>query len=347
MKSIYKLIAGLFALLILANFLSSLFETSVAVMTGVLFVGVTLCQCASIVPAGVLRGVLTELWTGELLDKFRFKGKWLSMIPRQDNYVNNNAIHLADIGADPDVLINNTSYPILTAQRTDTDIVVALKKFDTTNTEITDDELYGLPYDKPGSALAQHRATLEQKSSQYGLYGMYPATASSDQPIVVTTGADNGLGRKRITLQDIVNAKTAMDNLEVPLEDRVLVLCNDHVNDILLFDQSFRDRFSNTETGMIKNWMGFNVFQDVYNAKYDASNTKKAWGSAAAGTDRNASVFFYAPRAFQAAGTAKMYYAKSENDPENRTSKLGFRLYHIVLPKKTTGFGAIVSDDTI
>lgn len=291
-------------------------------------------------------GILKEVWAGELLDHFRHESEWLSEIPSADQYVNNNLIHLVDIGADPDVLIDNAVYPIATSDRTDSDVAVALKKFDTTNTKITDDELYALPYDKQGSVIRQHREGLEEKTSEYGLYSLAPAGDTANTPIIPTTGADNGNSRKKLMPADIIKAKKKLDDLKVPKKGRVLVLCSDHVEDLLNTSEAFEKQYKDITSGTVLNLYGFKIYEDVYNPVYDATNAKKAFGAASAGTDRNASTFFYAPRAFKATGSVKMFASKAENDPENRESKVGFRLYHIVLPKKNVGFGAIVSDAT-
>ncbi len=348
MKKFILFFCALLMILISAGTLhtvaSSLIGAPVATIAAAAFLIYAILPKANLKTPYVKAGVLTELWTGELVDKFRFIGKWLSVIPSEDGYVNNNVIHLADVGADPSVLIDNASFPIASSQRTDTDIPVALKKFDTTNTIITKDELYGLPYDKGASVIKQHNAVLEEVTAQHGLFSLAPSGDTANTPIIATTGADNGSSRKRLTLADIASAKKKLDDLKVPFAGRVLVLCNDHVNDLLLVDQSFRDRFINTKTGEPISFYGFDIYQDVFCPVYNGSTAKKAWGAAAApSTDRNASTFFYAPRAFRAKGSVQMFWAAAENDPKNRQNEVGFSIYHIVLPKKNVGFGAIAS----
>ena len=64
------------------------------------------------VPAGSLRaGVYTEIWTGELVKYLRrgLEATWLDGIPDSSSIVNNDVIHLVEVGVDPDVLVN--SYP--------------------------------------------------------------------------------------------------------------------------------------------------------------------------------------------------------------------------------------------
>ena len=287
--------------------------------------------------------VLTELYTGEVIKKLRWDRKWVASIPSKNNYVNNNVIHLTDIGADPTVLINNAAYPIASSLRDDTDLPLALRKFETTNTRVQDDELYALSYDKIATVVDQHSTRLEEVTQQYGLFSIAPTATTTNTPIVGTTGVDNGFGRKRMTLTDLALAKKRLDDLNIPLVGRILVLCNDHINDLNNLDQSFRDRFYNTKTGDPIDFMGFTIFQDTYNPVYDNTNTKKAWNAAPAGTDRNSSQFFYAPHAFKAMGSLTMYYSDAKTNPTTRESVIGFRLYHAIAPVKLLGFGAIVS----
>lgn len=77
----------------------------------------------------VLRaGVYTEIWTGELVKVLRngLAGSWLDGVPDQSSIVNNDVIHLVEVGVDPDVLINNTTYPIPLQALDDKDIAISL-----------------------------------------------------------------------------------------------------------------------------------------------------------------------------------------------------------------------------
>ena len=101
--------------------------------------------------ASILReGVYMEIWTGELVKVLRagLEGTWLAGIPDQSSIVNNDVIHLVEVGVDPDVLINNKTYPIDVQALEDKDIAIKLDKFQTKATPITDDELYAISYDK-------------------------------------------------------------------------------------------------------------------------------------------------------------------------------------------------------
>ena len=81
-------------------------------MLGMNAVGVVMGMSGAGAP--VLRaGVYTEVWTGELVKALRagLEATWLDGIPDQSSIVDNDVIHLVEVGVDPDVLINNTTYP--------------------------------------------------------------------------------------------------------------------------------------------------------------------------------------------------------------------------------------------
>ena len=63
-------------------------------------------------PSGAaLEGVFTEVWTGELVKRLNagLKADFLNGIPDYSAKVENEIIHLVDVGGDPDVLVNNTT----------------------------------------------------------------------------------------------------------------------------------------------------------------------------------------------------------------------------------------------
>jgi len=294
-----------------------------------------------------MANLLRDLWTGEIIKHFRHESAFLSRVPKANQYVDNDVIHLADIGADPDVLINNTTYPIAVSQREDEDITISLDKFDTENTAITDDELYALPYDKPGSVINQHRETLEEKTLEKSLHSLCPAADGSNTPVVMTSGDSNSetQARKRLIVGDIIKMKRYLDLLKVPQAGRELVLNPWHVSDLLTTSQAFKEQWYRRETGKILNMFGFNISELGYFPVFDnGSGEKKAFGAAEApASDLAASVVFYNRRAVHARGSVKMYYQDAKVDPQYRRSVIGFRLYHICLPKKNLGFGALVS----
>lgn len=303
----------------------------------------TTASVGNVLMADVALNTLAEK---ELIKHFRHESSWLSEVPSKNQWVNNDVIKLNQIGADPNVLINNNTYPIPTSNRVDDSIAISLYKYDTENTRITEDEVYALPYDKPGSVQEQHRETLEEKTAEHALHSIAPFEDDSTLKtfIVETTGANDGTGRKRITYKDLVTLKSKMDTVKVPKQGRILVLCSEHIADLLLEDKALNVQYQNHTDGVISNnYCGFKIYESVYNPVYDANNQKKAFDAAPASTDRNASVVFYNKSTAKARGSVMRFMREAAIDPENRETVVGFRLYHIAIPTKTTGLSAIVS----
>lgn len=286
---------------------------------------------------------LNELVVAELLKQFdNLDDDVLTSIPNKDNYVNNNVIRLNDIGADPGVLIDNTTYPIASAPRVDDSVVVSLRKLDTENTIITDDELYALPYDKKSNVMERHKITLKVFSIELGIHSLAPASDTTKTPVLQTTGGATE-GRKALTIADMIDLKGVFDKLHLPLAGRKLCLCNDHVRDLLKVDQTFRDQYHIIQSGRVLSMYGFDITENQYNPIYLAAGTKKAFQAAPAADDQNASTAFYAPNAIKAKGSMHMYYADAKTDPKYRQSEVGFRMWYIVTPVKNLGFAAIRS----
>jgi hypothetical protein len=314
-------------------------------------IGANLLSLIPMIPAGSLgAGVLTEIWTGELIKKLRAGdvADFLDGVPDYSQYAENDVIHLVDVGGDPDVLINNTTYPIPVQELEDGDAVFGLDKFQTKATPVTDDELYASSYDKIQSVKDRHAAAIAETKYLKAIHAFAPTSNTTSTPVIATTGDNDADGvRKMLTRSDIINLKKKFDKMEVPVKGRRLVLCSDHVNDLLAIDQKFRDQYYNYTTGKIANMYGFEVFEFVNNPYYkgtgEAANTKMAIGSVPSPTDFQASVAYFVPRMFKATGTTKMYYSEAKTDPENQRNLLNYRHFFIALPKKQEAIGAIVS----
>ena len=272
---------------------------------------------------------------------------WLNKIRSYDQYAENDVIHFVHIGGDPDVLINNSTYPIPVQSIADADKAISLDKYQTKQTPVTDDELYAISYDKMASLIERHKDSINEKKYSRALHALAPASNAAATPVLLTTGAaaTDGL-RKLITRADIIALKKSFDEQKVPLAGRVLVLCPDHVSDLLQNDQKFSEQYYNYGTGKVFNLYGFVVYEYTDAPVYRATTKAKlAYGAVpVAATDRQASVAFYAPRMMKATGSTTMYYSEAKTDPATQQSMANFRHYFICLPLKNEALGAIVSD---
>lgn len=159
-------------MLVVALMINAVFGVAISAATGLpAIVGAVGVPALSVLSPlfgieGLRVGVHTEVWTGEMIKAFRNSVAsigWLNKIRSYDQYANDNVIHFVDLGGDPEVLINNSTYPIPVQNITDADKTISLDKYQTKPTRITDDELYAISYDKIGSIIERHRESIDEK----------------------------------------------------------------------------------------------------------------------------------------------------------------------------------------
>lgn len=295
-------------------------------------------------------GLQKEIWEGEMLQRLRnIDEGHLAGIPDYSGKIimkkGGAIIHLVDLGQDPGLLVNNTVYPINSAQRTDRDITISLDKIETENTTVTDDELEGLPYDKQNSVIQEHQGTLAEGRLALGTHGLGPDADTATTPLLPTTGANDDDGTfKKLTPRDLTLAQLRFDKLNIPAGNRIAVLSPEHCRDLLDADQKFQNQWHIIQSGRPVDMYGFKLYKYNANPFYAGAN-EAAWAKQAFGVannngvgtadtrHRHATLFYYTPRLFKAMGGMNMYYAKAEENPSMRESEVGFRTYSIVQPK--------------
>ncbi|MDP1812342.1 MAG: hypothetical protein Q8K66_13150 [Sediminibacterium sp.] len=351
------LFAALFAI-VFGSVISQYFDCSVIVPAVAIF-AFSIYAGSSKAHAGTIRqGVYTEVWLAELVKRFRFKRQWLNMIPRYDQHVKNQVIHLVDVGADPEVFINlaiDSANPVPTTTRDDGDIPISLDRMDSTNTRVSLTELRAISYDKMAVTLDLHMNSISDKAAVKAAHRL---AASSAAYIKTTTGLTDGraVSKKRITPDDLVMmseiTSTPYDEggVDWPEGEGCAVLDFRHVADLQKLDQHFDKQWKNAATGELFPYNGWHIMKFNRNAKYTKDGagvfTLKAFGAAAdAANDLHSSLFFLPQRAFAAADAApEMFYRLAANDPELRSNTVGFRHWNVVAKKKADGFFSLVSD---
>lgn len=297
--------------------------------------------------SGLFAGVYRELWTGEMVKKLRggLEATWLDGIPDMSALVKNDVIHLTEVGVDPDVLVNNTTYPIPEQALSDADIPIGLDKFQTKVTPITDDELHAISYDKMARVIESHGNAIDDSKFGKAAHSICAASNTATTPVLATTGETiTESGRKRLTRQDLINLKAALDKLKVPTKGRRLVLCPDHVNDMLGWSEAFQRQYNlDNANGKVARLYGFDIYEFAANPVYTAAGAKKAYNATAATGEFQCSFAFYTNRIFKATGSTKMYHRSAETNPETQRSAINFRHYFIAMPKKADASAVMIS----
>lgn len=294
-------------------------------------------------------GVKKETWTGEAIRQFTHTGEFLQEIPDYSRHVENDVIHLVKLGVKPDVLVNNTVYPIPVQAIEDEDVPVGLDKFQTKSTDVSDDDLESASYQIIAERVKDHVESLEETTGDKAAHAIAPVGHTALTPIVATTGDANESGHKAMTVKDVIALKKAFDDAKVPKKGRVLVLCAQHVSDLLTVSEAFQKQYKDIQEGTIVPMLfGFKIYEHANCPKYylDGADWKKrAWGAEPVEGDREASFAFFAPRMLKAKGTLKFFNRLASTDPDTQTSRFNYKLRFIALPKTNEGIAAVVSPD--
>jgi len=267
-------------------------------------------------------------------------GKYATMLADGETLV----INLAYFGVKPDVLVDNTAYPIAIQQLDAENIAISVRKYQTKATPITDDELFGLAYDKIRTVQESHILSIEEEKNARALHSVCPVANTAATPILLTTG-DVVAGRRMLRIQDLLDFRDKLNRLKQPKLGRRMVLCNDHINDLLKQDEKFANQWYNKETGALNKMFNFEFFE-FEDAPYINTTTraKTSYGAVPqAGRDFESSVYLHSARVVTVTGQTKVYASKSSDDPQNQRSLINYRHYDLVVPYKQEAIGAIAS----
>lgn len=277
---------------------------------------------------------------------------WLDGIPELDTNVLEmgsgdaselNVIHIPRTSFNPDVLVNNTAYPMAVQAYTDDETVVSLDKYQTKPTSIADDKIIGASYDVIDPATKSHTNAINTKKYTKAAHAIAPASHTAKTPVIAATGAPRIVGGPAsLTYDDLVNLKDALDIAEVSTENRRLVLSTAHWNDLLVDRKNFGDKLVNYNTGMPAPVIaGFTLYQYNGNPLYTNAGVKKAYGAVKNADDRQGSFAFWTGQIAKKTGMTKQYFKEAKNDPEDQTNLLNYRHYFIAMPFDSQAIGAI------
>ena len=283
-----------------------------------------------------------QIWTDQIMTGFYPVASFLNYAKDFSPLAENDIINMADAGFDPDVLINNTTYPIAIKERADTPLSFELDLFETENTLVKNPEAVELSYDKMETVLYGHRMALQNTTSVKAAHAFAPNEDTEFTPVLQTTGEDNGDGFKRLRIEDILKLKRKFDALNIPVDTRYLVLDPRHTEDLILYDlKSFKD-ITDFVNGIPKRFAGFNVLEFTKNPTFNAlTGVKNSFGAVGTVNDAFSSFAFSSQEVMKADGTVQMY--ERFNDPELRGTVVGFDKRFIALPIRNKGIGAIVA----
>ena len=262
---------------------------------------------------------------------------FLSRSVNMDEHVHANVLHLQEAGVDPKVLVDNDVWPIPVATRDDIPLELTLHTFDTENTLVRNVEEMESSYNKMESVVRSHRNSLIKNIAKHAAYNWCPSENSDMTPVVVSVGAVNKSGLKRISFEDILTMEAKFRALDVDMDSLVVVLNSVHLADLQAEDLKLYKEV--LASGKIFNSKLFTFSGLPY---FDTTTgKKKAFGSAIAETDTQASLMYCETEVCLARGTTEVFVRYK--DPKERGDIIGFQQRAMALPIRGKYIGAIYS----
>jgi hypothetical protein len=321
---------------LIAMFASLFFSIAPAVMLGASIVVGTVMSFAPTQGVAMM-AIQKQIWTDKIMEGFYPKDDFLMASVDMTELVDYNTINLAEAGVDPDVLIDNTVYPIEASTRTDIPLSLTLRTLDTKSTIIRNIEKKELSYNKMESVVRGHRNSLRKGAIMLAAYHWSASSNGTFTPVLTATG-ELFNGYKRLQFEDILNLRAKLRSLDIDIAAVNIMLNPQHEADLMYQDMKLYKLM------LVDNKLfGMTIFVNSQTPIFNASTgVKAAYGAVAApATDTIASTAWVKDEVMKADGTLDVF--AKYNDPDQKGDVINFQKRFLALPLRTKGLGAIYS----
>ena len=288
-------------------------------------------------PSGVLQaGIAKEIWTDVLMEGFYPKDDFLAWSRDMSELVEYNTLNLAEAGADPNLLIDNTVYPIAATTRSDVPKTIVLRTLDTESTIIRNLEKKESSYDKMESVVRGHRNTLRKGAVQLAAHFWSPNSDGLYTPVLLASG-DLVNGRRKLLFEDIIALQAKFDVMDIDVMSLALMLNPLHKSDLMAQDMKlYKDILASG------NIFGLKYFTNSQTPRWNATTgAKVAFQAVAAETDTVASIIWSKDEVMRADGTVEVF--AKYNDPDQKGDVINFQKRFVALPFRAKALGAVYS----
>lgn len=287
-----------------------------------------------------MAGLNKEIWLPDIIEQFVPQTSFVNEARNLDAWADNGFLNLQEAGVNPDVIVNNSVWPIPIYRREDIPHRLEMKRFDTTNTvhinAIEVEESAG----KRESVIRGHRASLQEKFARMAGYNWSPARNGDTTPVnIVSTGQKSELNGTyyAMTYEQLLKLETQANMMDMPAEGRILLLHPWHAADLRRQDLEMYKSFFNG--GMM---FSFKIYITPMTPRYNGTTGERVdYDAPVQATDAISSVFYYREAVGRAVSDFDMYYRL--RDPEYRGDVVGFNMRGLALPTTGKYLGAIVT----
>ena len=242
-----------------------------------------------------MEGLQTEVWIAGIKenpipnDSFLYKSVDLSQ------YVENNKLHLAEAGVEPQVhedyfASSSSALPVATIDDIANEVV--LKTYSTEQTLHRELQEIELSYDKRSSVIQRHRASLAKNLGKRAAWSWAPQKDNEWNKVLALTSSDSIIDAI-IDLKQFMEEKDIVEGVNICFTPARI-----RKEDKRLYKDIMNE----------KQMYGINVFQYSQNPLYDGTTKeKKPFGAVKASSDKRATFMWVTSEVFRCFGDVKMY----------------------------------------
>lgn len=267
--------------------------------------------------------LIKEIWVNQVVETLNQDASFISSSVDHSDYIAFGTVHVPQSGANPNVLVNPTSFPLTISPRTDTDRTYLMNQYALEPTLIGNLDALQVSYDKKNSVIGQQISTLVERIGTQVAYTWSPTGAAN---VVVTTGsagsslAPGATGtRKMVTLADVANCAKKLDKDNVPRVGRKLLMNSDMFWELFTISEVVRASYNGFQNNVLANGtiaqlFGFDIIMRPTVSIYTVTtNVPKAVGAATAITDNLGCIAFHTSTVSRALGAINPMYDAGDN----------------------------------
>ncbi len=251
---------------------------------------------------GLKADLQTEVWVADIKEQPLPDTSFIMQSQDLSGYVNNNTLHLAEAGVDPDVHLNyftaNTDeLPI--QDIADIPHEVVLQIWSTSQTRHNNLLEAELSYDKRASVLNRHRNALAKNMAQRTAFAWSPAdTDNTDYNKILNLGASDSV------IDGLIDMQAFFRDQDLDMANMNVILTADHAARIRKENKSLYKEISSEKGATLYDFKVFFYSKTPY---YTSAGVKKPWGATVEATDKKASVIWCSDEVFRCTGDVEIY----------------------------------------
>lgn len=330
-----QLFSNVLVIAFFAMLLSALFGTPPVVTFGVLMAAGAVLHIVKVKTGLVLfDGLAPEVWLPLVKEDFYPQASFLNAATDMSSLVDNDKINFAEAGADPNVLKNNTDYPIAANVVADSPKAIELDYYDTDSSVVRNAVAIELNYDQRLLYANKHKKALLKRLGMDAAFAYAPTQDDAAKyNEVIDLAANDSI------IDAIIELQKHYNSVDQDGTNRHLVLNPNHLAKIAKEDKVLYKGMM-AEVGAV--FYGFKIWTYSQNPIYvTATGVKAAFGTAFnAANHKRSSFAFLGDEVMKAQGTMELF--SNLKDPDIKGDKFNFQMRGLVSSLRGKYAGAIL-----